>query len=193
MVLLDEALMEFDLGLPADSSTTLGRIRKPDLDSSDFVILHAKLGEPSDAERFLVKHRNETQDVFMAHVYVPLVRATLAVEHRKPLDAIAALEDAAAYDLVDYNAMTLRGEAYLHANRPEMAAVEYQKILAHRGLAPVSHLYPLAYLGLARAYALQNRRAESRGEYEKFFAFWKDAEPDVPVLKQARLECARLQ
>jgi len=192
-ILLDQAVMEFWLGLPAASRATLGRIHKSDLDSSDFVILRARLGESSAAERFLVKHRNETHDVLMANVYVPLVHATLAVEHRKPLDAIAALEPAAPYDLLDYNAMTLRGEAYLHANRPEMAAVEYQKILAHRGLNPVSHLYPMAHIGLARAYALQNHNAESRQEYERFFAFWKDADPDVPALKQARSEYARLQ
>lgn len=80
-----------------------------------------------------------------------------------------------------------------NANRPEMAAVEYQKIFANRGLNPVSHLYFLAHLGLARAYAPQNHKTESREEYEKFFAFWKDADADVPLLKQARLEYARLQ
>jgi DNA-binding winged helix-turn-helix (wHTH) protein/tetratricopeptide (TPR) repeat protein len=192
-ILLDQSILEFWLGLPAVSHATLGRIRKPDPDSPDFVMLRAKLGDPSAAERFLVKHKNETQDVLMAYLYVPLVRATLAVERRKPLDAIAELEAAAPYDLVDYNAMTLRGEAYLRANRPDMAATEYQKILAHRGLSPVSHLYPLAYLGLARAYALENHKNESRGEYEKFFAFWKDADADVPILKQARAEYAKPQ
>jgi hypothetical protein len=74
-----------------------------------------------------------------------------------------------------------------------MAAAEYQKILANRGIDPVSPLYPLAHLGLARAYALQNNQAGSRGEYEKFFDMWKDADADVPVLKQARIEYARLK
>ena len=74
-----------------------------------------------------------------------------------------------------------------------MAAAEYQKILANRGVDPVSPMYPLAHLGLARAYALQNNKPASRGEYEKFFDAWKDADTDVPILKQARIEYSRLK
>jgi DNA-binding winged helix-turn-helix (wHTH) protein/tetratricopeptide (TPR) repeat protein len=191
-ILLFQAIMEFDFGLPAISRATLGRSRKPDF-TVDLAILRAKLGDTSYAEHYLSDHGNETNDRLMAYVYVPLVRATLAMKRQKPLDAIAALEPATPYEVVDYNVPILRGEACLRAHHPEMAAVEYQKVLANRGLDPVSHLYPLARLGLARAYALQNHKAESREEYEKFFAFWKDADADVPVLKQARLEYARFQ
>jgi len=191
-VLLDRAMVEFDLGLPAVSSTTLGRIRKLDPDSCDLAILHAKLGD-SEAEHFLADHQNETHDTLMTYQCVPLVRATLALRRGKPLDAIAALEPAAPYEMANCRVLSLRGNAYLQANQPEQAALEYKKILANPGADAVSWLYPLAYLGLGRAYALQNRKMDSRGEYEKFFAFWKDADPDVPVLKQARSEYARLQ
>ena len=192
VVLLDEALMEFDLGLPADSSTTLGRIRKLDPDSCDLAIQHAKLGD-SEAERFLADHQNETHDTLMAYHCVPLVRATLALQRGKPLDAIAALESATPYEMANCRVPSLRGNAYLQANQPEKAALEYEKILANPGADAVNWLYPLAYVGLARAYALENRKTESRAEYEKFFALWKDADSDVPILKQARLEYARLQ
>jgi tetratricopeptide (TPR) repeat protein len=192
-VLLDQAVMELEFGLPAACRATLNRIRRPDASSPDFAILRAKLGDPSSAERFLADHSNETHDTRMTYVKLPLVRATLALEHQKFLDAIAALESAAPYELANYTVPTLRGEAFLHANRPEMAAAEYKKILANPGVAPTSLLYPMAHLGLARSYALQNHHTESRDEYEKFFAAWKDADADIPVLKQARLEYARLR
>ena len=192
-ILLDQAMMEFELGLPAVSLTTLSRMSKPGLDSSDLAILRAKLGDPSSAAHFLANHGSETRDSLMVYVYVPLVRATLAVERQKPLDALALLETSTPYELADYRVPTQRGQAYLHSHRPEMAAVEYQKILANPGIDPTSPLYPLAFLGLARAYAVQNHKIESREEYEKFFAFWKDADADVPVLKQARLEYSLLR
>ena len=192
-ILLDQAIMEFWLGLPAASRATLGRIRKPDLDSSDLAILRARLGDPSVAEHFLANHENEIHNELMAHINVPLVRATLAMKRQKPADAIAVLQVAIPYEVVDYKVPTLRGDAYLQSHQPEKAAVEYKKILANPGVAAGSYLFPLAHLGLARAYALQNRKTEGRGEYEKFYALWKDADPDVPVLKEARLECARLQ
>jgi DNA-binding winged helix-turn-helix (wHTH) protein/tetratricopeptide (TPR) repeat protein len=192
-IVLDQATMELEFGLPDASRATLRRIHDPDSDSSDLVILRAKLGDPSSAEHFLAEHSNPTHDTLMTYRYVPLVRATLAMEHQKPLDAIAALEPATHFELTDYTVPTLRAAAYLCANRPEMAAVEYQKILANQGVDPTSPLYPLAYLGLARADALENHKAESREEYEKLFAFWKDADADVPVLKQARWEYSRLR
>ena len=68
-----------------------------------------------------------------------------------------------------------------------------QKILANPGIDPLSPLYPLAHLGLARAYAMENNQAASRREYEKFFDMWKNADADVPVLKQARAEYSRLK
>ncbi len=72
------------------------------------------------------------------------------------------------------------------------AATEFQKILDHRGVDPVSPLYPLAHLGLARAYALAGDNAKSRRFYQDFFALWKDADPDVPILEEAKSEYAKL-
>ena len=70
---------------------------------------------------------------------------------------------------------------------------QFQKILSNPGIDPVSILYPLAHLGLARAYALEGNKAGSKSEYENFLALWKDADSDLPVLQQARREFARLQ
>jgi hypothetical protein len=72
------------------------------------------------------------------------------------------------------------------------AAGEYQKILNHRGVDPTMVLYPLARLGLARSYALQNDTSKARSTYQDFFAAWKDADPEVPILRQAKTEYAKL-
>ncbi len=196
-ILVDQALAESDLGLPAVARATLNRIRKPDSksdsDLSDIAILRAQWGDPSPAEHFLADHAEETLDTLMSNVWLPLVRATLAMQHQKPLDAVAALEPSTPYELADYAVPTLRGEAYLQAQRPQMAAEEFKKILANPGVDAISTRYPLAHLGLARAFALLSNPAESRNEYEKLFAAWKDADSDVPVLNQARREYAHLQ
>ncbi len=73
------------------------------------------------------------------------------------------------------------------------AATEFQKILDHRGVDPVSPLYPLAHLGLGRAYALAGDTTKSRRSYQDFFALWKDADPDIPILQEARAEYANLK
>jgi eukaryotic-like serine/threonine-protein kinase len=150
------------------------------------------LGDASFVERFLAAHSNETHDTLLARWYLPRLRAQLAREHGKPLEAVAALDPAIPFQLVDYTVLSERAENYLGAKKPELAAEEYKKILANPGIKAVSSLYPFAHLGLARAFAQENNLASSRSDYEKFFASWEDADADVPVLKQARTEYARL-
>jgi eukaryotic-like serine/threonine-protein kinase len=82
----------------------------------------------------------------------------------------------------------LRGQVHLKLRQAPEAAVEFQEILDHRGLDPQSALYPLAYLGLARAASLAGDRVKSRDAYERFFAIWKDADSDLPVLIDAKQE-----
>ena len=94
--------------------------------------------------------------------------------------------------------MHLRGQAFLQTHQGAAAANEYQKILSHPGLVQNSTTLPLARLGLARAHALdasQNpaARDKSRAAYQDFFALWKDADLEVPILKEAKAEYAKLQ
>ena len=84
-------------------------------------------------------------------------------------------------------------EAYLQAGDGTKAAAEYQKILDHRGIGPTDPLYGLARLGLGRAYALQGETAKARTAYQDFLALWKDADPDIPILKQAKEEYEKLR
>jgi predicted Zn-dependent protease len=86
----------------------------------------------------------------------------------------------------------VRGQAYLAARDGSKAAVEFQKIVDHRSIA-VNPLGALAHLGLARAYGLQGDTAKAKAAYQDFLALWKDADPDIPVLKQAKAEYAKLQ
>jgi eukaryotic-like serine/threonine-protein kinase len=94
---------------------------------------------------------------------------------------------------VNYWPMHVRGEAFLRVHDGAKSAAEYQKILDHRGLSPTSPLYSLAHLGLGRAYALQGDTAKARTAYQDFFVLWKDADSDVPILKQAKAEYAKLE
>ena len=87
----------------------------------------------------------------------------------------------------------IRGMTYLAAHRGNEAAPEFEKILAHKNVVRNDTLYPLSYVGLARAYALSHDRTKALEEYRHFLTLWKDADPDVPILKQAKAEYAKLQ
>jgi hypothetical protein len=86
----------------------------------------------------------------------------------------------------------IRGQAYLKTRQGSEAAAEFQKILDHRGLCMVSPECSLSHLQLGRARAISGDNAGARTAYQDFFALWKDADPDVPVLKEAKAEYAKL-
>ena len=87
----------------------------------------------------------------------------------------------------------MRGQAYLKLGKGAEAAAEFQKILDHRGWDPLSPLYPLAQLGLARAAVLTGDSEKARKAYQDFFALWKDADPDLPILITAKKEYEKMQ
>jgi hypothetical protein len=87
----------------------------------------------------------------------------------------------------------LRGEAYLAAKQGNEAAAEFQKILDHRGIVLNEPIGALAHLQMGRAYALQGDIAKSRAAYQDFLTLWKDADPDIPILREAKAESAKLQ
>ncbi len=124
---------------------------------------------------------------------VPVTRAEIALGQGRPNDAIGALQPALAYEMRDFWTSSLLGQAYLDTKAPEKAAAEYRKILGNRGVDGLSPHYPLAYLGLARALHAQGKIPESKAAYEDLFAFWKDADKDLPVLVDARREYAALE
>ena len=135
--------------------------------------------------------------------YLPTLRAKIAVGRGNPSEALESLRAATPYELgrttyssYDWTGLYpvyVRGEAYLAAHQGPEAAAEFQKILDHRGIVVNSPIGALAHLGLARAYALQGDTAKARAAYQDFLTLWKDADPDIPILQQARAEYAKLK
>jgi tetratricopeptide (TPR) repeat protein len=133
-------------------------------------------------------------------VKLPEARALNSLQRNQPAPAVAALDSARPYELGadrrlagDFLTIYIRGEAFLHLRDGVKAAAEYQRILDHRGIDPTSVLCSQAHLGLGRAYALQGDAAKAKGAYQDFFAIWKDADADVPVLKTAKAEYEKLK
>jgi eukaryotic-like serine/threonine-protein kinase len=146
--------------------------------------------------------KRHPEDTGVQFNYLPTLRAKLALLHSNPQQAIDMLAVAAPYELGlpaygYYNWPNLypvyvRGEAYLAAHQGRQAAAEFQKILDHRGIVLNEPIGALAHLGLGRAYALQGDTAKSRTAYQDFLTLWKDADHDIPILKQAKAEYAKL-
>src|SRR5262249_13972113 len=127
---------------------------------------------------------------------VPTIRAQLALRHDGPSGAIEILQAAVPYELSGEGALYpvyVRGEGFLAAHKGNEAAAEFQKILDHRGIVVNSPIGALARLGLGRAYVLQGDIPKAKAAYQDFLTLWKDADPDIPILKQAKVEYAKLE
>jgi Flp pilus assembly protein TadD len=140
-------------------------------------------------------------DTLLNLYWLPTIRASTDLQQNRPSQAIDTLQAAAPYELgqpAQMGQATLypvyvRGEAYLRLGEAVSAATEFQKLLDHPGCVMNFLLGALAHLQLGRAYALAGDKAKSRIAYQDFFSLWKDADPDVPILKQAKAEYAKLQ
>jgi tetratricopeptide (TPR) repeat protein len=140
--------------------------------------------------------RRFPSDTLLHNVVTPEVAALMALNRKAPDQAIEALRATTPYELGFAQALVpiyVRGQAYLMAKRGTEAAAEFQKIVDHRGIDPVRPEHSLAKLGLGRAYVLTGDTAKARAAYQDFFALWKDADPDVPVLKEAKAEYEKLK
>lgn len=128
---------------------------------------------------------------------LPTIRAALELGHNRPDKAVELLQPVALYERYYPLAIYIRGLAYLQLRRSLEAAVEFQKILDHKGaywiVLSSGPYYPLSYLGLARAAAMSGDTAKSKKAYQDFLTLWKDADPDLAPLIQARKEHAALR
>jgi eukaryotic-like serine/threonine-protein kinase len=132
-------------------------------------------------------------DTLVQSVGVPAIQAIIQMNHGNAAKAIDLLEAARPYDQADTDLLYLRAQAYLKAQRANDAEQEFRKVRALRDSKPADPLLSLSELGLARAYALQDDKAKARAAYQDFLALWKNADPDLPILKQAQSEYAKLQ
>jgi tetratricopeptide (TPR) repeat protein len=164
----------------------------------------ALAGNAADAQK-LADDLNQRfpEATHVQFMYLPAIRAALAIHRGSPQEAIETLRAASAYEqataVLSFSAMFpmitvyVRGEAYLAAHNGAGAAAEFQKILDHPGVVLNAPIGALAHLGLGRAYALAGDTAKARTAYQDFLGLWKDADPDIPILKQAKAEYAKLQ
>ena len=202
------AVWEAAYGNSADGKTTgmaaLGLSKARDVQYTAGLAL-ALSGQSSRAEALagdLEKHFPE--DTFVKFTYAPVLHALAALEHGKPADSIQSLQIAHQYELaangLNFNHFYLgglhsayvRGEAFTARGQYAEAAAEFQKILDHRGLVGLDPIGALAHLQLGRTFALSGDKTKAKSAYQDFLTLWKDADADIPILKQAKAEYARL-
>lgn len=128
------------------------------------------------------------------NLWVPVTSAAITLKQLQPEKAIEALRSASTYDAASfYTSIWLRGQAYLRLNKGRDAAGEFQKLLSQRGWEPASVFFPLARLGLARAYTQLGDTSEARKHYEALFKYWREADADLPAYAAAKREFAALR
>jgi DNA-binding winged helix-turn-helix (wHTH) protein/tetratricopeptide (TPR) repeat protein len=187
-----------------DASTALSLAKNRGLDYGAAVVL-ALAGNSRQAEDLANRmQRKLPEDTSVRFSYVPVIHAILALKRKDPEAAIDALQITAPYELgaprcavVSYFGslypVLFRGEAYLAARKGPEAAREFQKLVDHRTVMIGDAASAMAYLGLARSYALSGDSKSAREQYIKFLTLWKNADPDIPILKQARAEYVKLR
>jgi Flp pilus assembly protein TadD/predicted Ser/Thr protein kinase len=156
----------------------------------------ALAGDTAAAQRLAADLKQHfPEDTLVHFCHLPAIQAALALHKENAQEAIDSLSATSSYDLMDQPQMIavyVRGMAYLAAHQGAKAAAEFQKILDYPNIA-FSGSRALANLGLGRAYALQGDTAKARKAYQDFLTLWKDADPDIPILKQAKAEYSELQ
>lgn len=184
--------LQAELGLTEDAYVRLEKLPE-EIHSADIPVAWAEVGETSHATTILARElAANPAATFWLQNRAPQVRAAIAMEQERPLVAIDALKAAAAWDMSSYELPAMRGRAYLAAREPVLAEYEFLKILDHPGIEPLSPNYPLAQLGLARALAMQGKNLKAAMAYRTFLDDWTLADANLPRLKEARAEMARL-
>jgi tetratricopeptide (TPR) repeat protein len=163
-------------------------------------IAFAELKDATRAEKIAAQLNQQFPNgTLLNNVWLPVIRAKISLDRGDPAQAIKLLQSALLYDLSQDQplpflyAPCVRGKAYLQARQADPAIQEFQKVLDHKGLAGRSPVEVLAILGLARARAMSGNAAAAKTAYQDFLAIWKDADPNLPLLQQARTEYAKLQ
>jgi tetratricopeptide (TPR) repeat protein len=134
-------------------------------------------------------------DTMLHQVTIPEVQALGALNRKAPEQAITALQAAAPYEygvVAGMYPVYIRGQAYLQAKKGAEAAAEFQKIVDRPGIVPEDPIHSLAKLQLGRAYAMAGDTAKARAAYQDFLALWKDADEDLPLLKEAKAEYGKV-
>jgi serine/threonine protein kinase/tetratricopeptide (TPR) repeat protein len=215
--LTNAALQQAAYGNPAEARQSAAEALKLVPTSQgvevEAVLAFAMAGDTARAESSAQDlNKRYPLDTQMQSLWLPAIEAQLALDRKNPPAAIAVLQAASAFELGEILFVNnisclyptyIRGEAYLAAGQGKDAAAEYQKIIDQGGIVWNCWTGALAHLGVARANALQSRtsqgadadaaRVRALADYKDFLTLWKDADPDIPILKEAEAEYAKLQ
>jgi serine/threonine protein kinase/tetratricopeptide (TPR) repeat protein len=176
--------------------------------SRDYQILSAvTLARSGDSTRAGIiaadLHKRYPLNTMLNDYWLPTILATIEIKHKRAAKALELLQRASAYELgqpwveapvtMNLYPSYVRGEAYLEEGQGAQAAAEFQKLIEHRGVVMNSILGALTHLQMGRANVLSGNKESARKAYRDFLTLWKDADPDIPILKQARAEYAKLQ
>jgi eukaryotic-like serine/threonine-protein kinase len=171
-----------------------------DRDQEQYLALaFARVGDIENARKLVdALDKNSPLDTLVQNYSLPTIRAAMKLNGKDPAGAIAALQPAQQYELTvnpSFNGpypAYLRGLAYLQLGKGRLAAAEFQKLLDHRGVVGIDVIGALVYVQMARAQKMVGDDASARMWYEQFLELWKDADPDIPIFRQAEAEYARL-
>jgi len=143
------------------------------------------------ADRLTHEHPLDTE---IQHYSVPMVRAGIALKQNKPNEAIDSLKASLPDDIGESALMPayLRGLAYLQAGNSRQAAGAFQKVIDHPGIVETAAHGALAHLQLGRAQVMMGDKEAARKSYQEFLTLWRNADPDIPIYKQAKAEYAKL-
>jgi tetratricopeptide (TPR) repeat protein len=160
----------------------------------------ARAGDTTQPQKLAERlNKDFSHNTIVQGYWLPSIRAAIELHANNFTKTIEILHDAEPYEYGQTSILAMmypvyvRGQAYLLAGHGREAAAEFEKMIEHPGLLLNSPLGALARLGLARAYALQGDTAKARAAYKDFLTLWKDADPDVPILKEAKAEYAKLK
>jgi eukaryotic-like serine/threonine-protein kinase len=198
----ESAVREALFGNFSEARNDVRKIVLPTFNSDlrGMVVVALALSGDSDAQKSLDDLIRRFPDAsYVRFIYAPSARAAMALHKGNPSEAIDDLVPHGSYELASPATVGpmipvyLRGLAYLDERNGVAASAEFQKIIDHPGLMANEPIAALAHLGLGRARALQGDTAKARDSYQRFLALWKNADPDIPVLKQAKSEYAQLR
>jgi hypothetical protein len=201
---MDAALREAEFGNPAqarEKTTSALALAATQEVQTEAALAFARAGDSARARKITEDlARQFPTDALLNRYWLPTLRAAIEINRHNPGKAIDLLQAVAPYDLGEAPPLAgtlypvyIRGQAYLLLHQGNEAAAEFQKFLDHRGIVTSFPLGALAHLGLARAYVLQGDTAKARTAYQDFLTLWKEADSDIPILKQAKAEYAKLQ
>jgi tetratricopeptide (TPR) repeat protein len=199
------ALNEVEVGNAAEArrqvQTAMATTRSHDAQLFAALTL-AQTGDALQAHELAANlSENDPQDTMLKFYWMPCVEATIELKRGNPEESVKLLEPAIAYEVGVPSPLQqgplypayMRGQAYLAAGNPRAAVTEFQKLTLHRGIVLNFPTGVLAHLQLGRAYAMAGDTAKARSTYQDFFGLWKDADPEIPILRQAKAEYEKLK